>query len=261
MKHCLFIVLLAVAATNAPRRSSLVYPRTPPKGVIVLRDVEYAKAGDKRLLLDLYLPERARGKPMPVIIWVHGGAWAGGSKNGGCPALGMVTNGYAVAAVDYRLTRDKVSWPVFLEDCQTAVRWLRDHAQEYNLDPQRFGAWGSSAGGQLTAMLGLKGDVRAVCDWFGATQYAAKMRGPYSANPVDHVSSNAPPFLIQHGDADVTIPVSDSRELHEALRKAGVESTLEIVPGVGHDFKGADDETVRRLIRQAETFFDNHLKP
>ncbi|MGO8925925.1 MAG: alpha/beta hydrolase fold domain-containing protein [Limisphaerales bacterium] len=171
---------LAQPRTNPPpRRFSL-----PPE-VKALRDLEYGKASGRAMLLDLYLPEKA-DKPSPLIIWIHGGAWMAGSKNEPSPALRFTTDGYAVAQVGYRLSQE-AKFPAQIHDCKAAVRWLRANAAQYNLDPNKFVAWGASAGGHLVALLGtsggvaeLEGDdndlkessrVQAVLDWFGPTDF------------------------------------------------------------------------------------------
>jgi acetyl esterase/lipase len=157
-----------------------------PEGVRTVRDLEYARHDGKPVLLDLYLPKGVEQK-VPLVIWVHGGAWAAGSKEG-CPAVFLVGRGYAVASINYRLTGE-AAFPAQIEDCKAAVRWLRAHAKDYGLDPARFGAWGASAGGHLAALLGTSGGVKslegssgnlkqssrvqAVCDWFGPADLAA----------------------------------------------------------------------------------------
>jgi len=147
----------------------------------VLRDLEYARVGEKRLHLDLYLPEQSES-PRPVVVWVHGGAWSGGDKSS-TQAVGLVRHGYATASISYRLSGEAV-FPAQIHDCKAAIRWLRAHAKEYKLDPDHIGVWGSSAGGHLVALLGTSGNVRelegnvggnleyssrvqAVCDWYG----------------------------------------------------------------------------------------------
>jgi len=152
-----------------------------PAGVKTLRDLAYVEGGAERQKLDLYLPEKAAA-PLPLIIWIHGGGWAAGDK-AGCPAQRMTAQGYAVASLNYRLSGDAI-FPAQIEDCKAAIRWLRVHAKEYNLDANHFGVWGSSAGGHLVAMLGTAGDVKdfdkgghldmssrvqAVCDYYGPT--------------------------------------------------------------------------------------------
>ena len=266
--------------------------RRLPEGVQAHRNVEYARAGEKKLLLDLYVSKEAK-QPLPLVVWVHGGGWSGGDKRR-CPATRLTEHGYAAASVNYRLSRE-ATFPAQIHDCKAAIRWLRANAGKYNLDPKRIGVWGGSAGGHLVALLGTSGGVKeaegdlgnaeqssrvqAVCDWFGPTDLArlagAKaprlgrshpvaglLGGPASekkqlaelANPITHVTSDDPPFLIMHGDRDPLVPVSQSRRLHDALTAAGVESTLHVVKGAGHGFRGAPiDKTVRE-------FFDKHLK-
>src|SRR5215813_7140028 len=95
-----------------------------------LKDIEYARVGNKQLLLDLYLPEGAG--PFPVVVWIHGGSWLSGDKAGG-PAIRQASRGYAVASINYRLSYE-AKFPAQLEDCKAAVRWLRANAATYNLD-------------------------------------------------------------------------------------------------------------------------------
>ena len=150
-----------------------------------MRNLEYGRGSGRAMLLDLYLPEKF-DKPLPLIIWIHGGAWMGGSKDGGSPALQFTTSGYAVAHVGYRLSPE-AKFPAQINDCKAAVRWLRANAIKYNLDATKFIAWGSSAGGHLVALLGTSGDVKelegevndlkessrvqAVIDWFGPADF------------------------------------------------------------------------------------------
>ena len=178
-----------------------------------LRDLEYARIGNDSLELDLYLPE-GEG-PFPLIIWVHGGGWTSGNKslspNG--PQLRQITRGYAVASINYRLSQ-QAKFPAQIEDCKAAVRWLRAHAGEYNLDPGRFAAWGSSAGGHLAALMGTSGGVgalegsggnpghsslvQAVVDWFGPTDLLKMSTDslPFPCNVIDHDSPFSPESLL-----------------------------------------------------------------
>lgn len=161
----------------------------------VLRDLEYVPGGHERQKLDLYLPSETISEPLALIIWVHGGAWMSGSKDY-CPARPLLEQGYAVASINYRLSQHAL-FPAQIQDCKAAVRWLRAHASEYELDPKRFGAWGASAGGHLVALLGTTGDVeefdvgenldqssrvQAVCDFFGPTNFAKMSAFPSEMN-------------------------------------------------------------------------------
>src|SRR5262249_35630047 len=128
----------------------------------------YATVGGRDLLLDLYLPSAGPG-PFPVVVWIHGGAWLTGSRFPAPNAAQLTSLGFAVASVDYRLTSQAGQWgaepvifPAQIHDVKGAVRWLRANAATYNLDPARFGCWGSSAGGHLAALLATSGDVPAL---------------------------------------------------------------------------------------------------
>src|SRR5262245_64969656 len=95
------LVVLLAAASVAPAQP----PRQrPPDGTKVHANLEYVPSGHTRQRLDLYIPEKADG-PLPVIVWIHGGAWMGGSKDAGVMALPLVAKGYAVASVNYRLSQ------------------------------------------------------------------------------------------------------------------------------------------------------------
>ncbi len=261
----------------------------------ILRDIEYVPGGHERQKLDLYLPQTSSEKPLPLLIWIHGGAWLGGNKNN-CPARRFVRQGYAVASINYRLSQHAI-FPAQIEDCKAAIRFLRANAGKYGFDPKRFGVWGSSAGGHLVALLGTAGDVKefdkgrnldvssrvqAVCDYFGPTDFTkmssfrTKMDhdsadspesklvgGPVQqnkdkckrANPITYVTKDDPPFLICHGDKDPLVPLNQSQILYEALKKAGVAVKFHTVKGGGHGFR---DKQVDKMV---EEFFGKHLKP
>lgn len=281
-------VLLALAGAGAGGQERA--------GVRTLKDIAYVPEGHARQKLDLYLPAAEPNAPLPLIVWVHGGAWQAGSKEG-CPAVGFVEKGYAVASINYRLSRHAI-FPAQIQDCQAAIRWLRAHADEYRIDPNRFGVWGGSAGGHLVALLGTAGNVeafdvgshagvssrvQAVCDFFGPTDFAKMssfwttmdhdaadspesrlIGGPVQerpelvrrANPITYVTKDDPPFLIVHGDKDPLVPHNQSEMLYDALKKAGVEVTFYTVRGGGHG--GFKDPQVETLVDQ---FFAKHLRP
>lgn len=135
-----------------------------PDTVDARLDVPYADNTNPRQQLDLYLPKkRSSDKPLPVIVYIHGGAWKGGSKAEGMrPLLPYVAAGdYAGVSVAYRLTNE-AQWPAQIHDCKAAIRWIRGHAKEFNLDPDHIAAWGVSAGGHLVSMLGTSGGVGAL---------------------------------------------------------------------------------------------------
>jgi len=270
------------------------------EGVEIARDVVYAQMGGRELALDLYW-HPAADEPEPLVIWVHGGAWMSGNKTWMPPVLYLLDNGFAMASIDYRLSQEAL-FPAQIEDCKAAIRWLRANAARYNLNPDRIGAWGESAGGHLAALLGTAGGVaawdqqggnreyssrvQAVCDWFGPSDLlqmgatkggfdhnapdapeALLIGGPVQenkeranrANPITYISSATPPFFIMHGDQDDVVPLGQSELLHRALVEAGLDSTLMIIPGMGHRVTKLRKEHRIKLRRSVIDFFERAL--
>lgn len=187
-----------------------------PEGTTVHRDQAYVPSGHERQKLDLYLPKGRTN--LPLIINIHGGAFRAGSKETGVP-LGYLKEGFAIASINYRLSQHAL-FPAQIHDCKTAVRWLRAHAAEYRLDPKRFAAMGSSAGGHLAAMLGTTGDtkgfdvganldqssrVQAVVDYFGPTDFL-QMDAHRLANGMVHDTPDSPESQLIGG------PIQENKE-------------------------------------------------
>jgi acetyl esterase/lipase len=149
--------LCAVTIVTAGHLIAQDRANTVPQGAKVIRDLSYAKVGDVRLSLDLYLPLEGDG-PFPTIVAVHGGGWAAGRREEAA-GIRQAGRGYAVAAISYRLSGVAI-FPAQIEDCKAAVRWLRANARKYNLDTDRMGATGHSAGGHLVSLLGTTGGTR-----------------------------------------------------------------------------------------------------
>jgi acetyl esterase/lipase len=159
-----------------------------PESIQVEKDIPYAGTTNWRQSLDLLLPKaKAGGKPLPIIVAIHGGAFMMGDKSAALGDIaGLVASGdYAGASINYRLSGEAI-WPAQIQDCKAAIRWIRANAAKYNIDPNRIGAIGSSAGGHLVAMLGVTGSVaefdtpansgvssrvQAVADYYGPTDF------------------------------------------------------------------------------------------
>ncbi len=266
------------------------------EAVDALLGVPYAGTDNPRQKLDLYFPKARKGdNPLPVVVFIHGGAWRAGDKRGGYRTLApLVESGnYVGVSVAYRLS-DEAIWPAQLHDCKAAIRWLRANAKRYHLDPNKIGVTGTSAGGHLAAMLGTSGDVpdldgklgnhlqessrvQCVADQFGPTELLA-MGGSHNnpnspesklvggaiqemqqvarqASATTHVSQGDPPTLLIHGTNDRVVPFSQSELLHDALQKVGVETHLVPVEGAGHG--GFPPQELAKRLRQ---FFDKHLR-
>lgn len=189
-----------------------------PEGTLISKDIVYETVNGRDLPLDLYRPANMT-KPLPLIIWIHGGGWKGGSKNSINRCAGMLERGYAIASVEYRLSGEAI-FPAAVEDCKAAVSFLRLNAEKFGLDPDRFGAWGSSAGGHLVAMLGVTSDdstfdthpvtkkassnVHAVCNWFGPTDFLRMNDFP---GRIDHDAVDSPESLF------IGAPIQENQDL------------------------------------------------
>lgn len=125
-------------------------------------NVPYAGSDNPKQTLNLFLPKKPNGdKPLPIVVHIHGGGWSGGDKatyTARCAAL-AATGDYAAASVGYRLSGE-VKWPAQIHDCKAAIRWLHAHSEELNIDPERIGVTGGSAGGHLVTLLGVTGERR-----------------------------------------------------------------------------------------------------
>lgn len=271
-------------------------PRPGPRGqdiVPSLADVTYCTMDGVELKMDFYYPE-ASASPLPVVMYVHGGGWSKGDKSEGAgsteiPAL--VEAGFLVVAVNYRLAPEH-PFPAMIEDVKCAVRFLRAHADEYRLDPNRIGVWGGSAGGHLVNLLGTtdasagfdvgeyleySSRVQAVVDMFGPADLTVPFEGGYDsaprvfngfdpalASPITYVTSDDPPFLILHGDSDKLVPIEQSRSLLAALQAVGVPAELIVVTNAGHSFKPLEGMTISpsrmEIARLVVAFFETQFK-
>jgi acetyl esterase/lipase len=203
-------------------------------------DIAYATISEAQKM-DIYLPDEGDG-PFPVILSIHGGAFLAGDKGDGqvTPMLEGLKRGYAVVSINYRLSGEAI-WPAQINDCKAAIRWIRANADKYKLNPDKIAAWGGSAGGHLSAMVGTSGDVKAledfsqgnpdqssrvqaVVDWFGPTDFL-KMDEHLTAsgvkNPQKHSTPDSPeskligknledaPELVKEANPETYVTVDD----------------------------------------------------
>lgn len=174
-------------------------------------DVVYATVGGRDLSIDLYIPEDKPG-PYPVVFWIHGGGWSGGTNETPAFVRPLGAMGVAVASVEYRLTSqaalfggEPVIWPAQIHDVKAAVRFVRTNAEMYSFDPDRFASWGTSAGGHLSAVLGLTSGNAflegSVGDFVGASsaiRVAVDYFGPADLMRMDLDVTDPPGSGIEH---------------------------------------------------------------
>jgi acetyl esterase/lipase len=244
------------------------------------------------LRLDIYAPATRGKKTGPAVVLIHGGGWTSFDK-GTMRGMGdfLARAGFVAFSVDYRLFHDGQNrWPAQLDDVQRAVRWVRANAAAYDVDPERIGAFGHSAGGQLAALLGMENTrdnsdpalasyssrVEAVVDVSGPSDFttnrdpdgdafltnflgADSSKDPAvwrQASPVFQVEKTDAPFLIVHGTQDQNVPIGQAQELVDKLRAAEVPVTFVKVDDV-HTFR--TPEARRELAMDTLAFFRRYL--
>lgn len=207
----------------------------------------------ERLKLDVYAPRAAAEAPRPVILFLYGGSWNSGRRQGYAFAgRALAAQGFVVIVPDYRLVPE-VAYPEFLRDGAAAVRWTRRNAARFGGDGERIVLVGHSAGAYNAAMLALdpgltgpdRSAVRGLVGLAGPYDFlpldddatiAAFGRWPNLAEtqPVTHAARGAPPALLLHGDADTRVMPRHSRALAARLAEAGAEVRVKFYPGLGH---------------------------
>jgi len=239
--------------------------QSPPAA---LTGIQFADPDGQPLLLDVYEP--AGTTPFPAVILVHGGGWQWGDRsNMATVAQYLAENGFVAFTIDYRLAnthRTYNPYPAAVEDVKTAIRWVRSHAGDYQVDPKRVGLLGSSAGAHLVSLVGMEGAgpldrgarVRAVVSWSGPQDMAELYRdGPQNAksaveaftdchggvdacadilrevSPVTYVDASDPPLFFANGTNEL-VPLPQATEMDQALTSAGVEHQFVEVPGSLH---------------------------
>ena len=239
------------------------------------------------LHMDLIVPKQRMGhKPCPVIVWICGGAYMVVDHSVWMPEMARFARaGYVVASIEYRTTNE-AQFPAQLIDVKSAIRYLRAHAQQYCIDPDRIFVMGESAGGTMACLLGTTGNmteydqgdhldvssrVQGVVDFYGLTDMDpnARITGgavPYwtmdaflgtenapqnarIASAVNHIGPDTPPMMILHGSEDPVVPLSQSQRLYEVLQENGVKSEFLILEGASHgDDRFYQDEMVDRIL-------------
>lgn len=263
-------------------------------------NLAYCTMNGEQVRMDVYIPDASKARPLPVAVHVHGGGWTSGSKSSGSRFAEMrpllLQRGYLVASLDYRLAPAN-KYPAQIQDVKCAIRHLRARASRYGLDPDRIGAWGGSAGGQLVSLLGTAGEsagfddvgnfqqesseVQAVVAISAITDFThpEELNDDYSrafrtwpdpespemieASPVTHISADDAPFFLIVGEDDDLVLPAQSERMHALLQGAGVSSMLLTVLNADHDLlptDGPTDPSSAVISSRMADFFDDHLR-
>jgi acetyl esterase/lipase len=265
-----------------------------PDNVTFETGIEFANPDDQHLKLDMARPKSSDG-PFPAIVCIHGGGFRAGSRQTyDALCIRLAQEGYVAVTVSYRLA-PKYQFPAAVHDVKEAVRWLRGNAKKYNVDPNRIGVMGGSAGGHLAQFLAVTQDVKAfegpgahqgqssrvqcVVNYYGSSDFtksygksvdAAQVLPLFLggdlkqerhkhivASPLYWVTPRAAPTLCIHGTKDTYVAHEQAVWLVDRLKAADVEAELLTMEGAGHGFRGADAEKAEKALL---AFFTKHLK-
>lgn len=260
----------------------------------------YVTVAGRTLTMDMFAP-RESVSPTPAVVLIHGGFWLAGSRTDLQDwAADLANHGCLAATIDYRLLPDGGVYPAPVADVLAAIRYLRDHAGELNIDSQRIAVFGVSAGAHLALLAGLAEDasifdpawpsntsagVRAVVEIYGPTDFTADPAGaqPWQllliawllggpgaaapqrlaeASPINHVRADGPPVFMLHGTADPIVPIEQARAMRDALMNAGEAYEYFEIPDAGH-FWGSYwwSEPAQRHRDDILRFLAEHLGP
>lgn len=246
--------------------------------------IVYSKVADRELLLDAWVPKK--DGTHPAVLVVHGGAWRSGDrKQLRGYANSLAKRGFACFAIDYRLApNDK--FPAQIDDCREAVKWIRAHAAEYKVNPDKLGAIGYSAGGHLVCLLATTGeapsdkngqiDTRIQCVAAGGAptdfrtaedngRWARYWMGGdlttvpekfHDASATAFVDKGDPPIFFFNGTADELVPIAWSMSCHDALKANGVKTEMHKIEGAGHLLAAMNPEA----LDKAYTFLQQELQ-
>ena len=172
-----------------PVENRIPYIPRIPANLDYHTDIVYGHTSTSDLKLDVMTLKNYSGQTRPAIVYIHGGGWSAGSKNGiGSAFTKLAQLGYFCVSIDYRLSGEAV-FPAQIDDCKTAIRWVRAHAKQYKVDTTHIGVYGGSAGGHLASLMGTSGDIKSLegkGDWQG---YSTKVQAVVDLfGPVDLVS-------------------------------------------------------------------------
>ena len=274
-------------------------PAAPSLPVRVRRHVPFGRAGGRTLRLDIHAPDvpPSPDDRRPALVQVHGGGWVLGFKErqGQLLLRRMASRGWVCFNVDYRLS-PMATFPDHLVDVKRAIAWIREHAEEFGVDPRFVAVTGGSAGGHLSTLAALTANdpryqpgfeeadtsVAAAVPFYGVYDFTnrngtwpaetvPRFLAPFvmkcdpeeaperwaAASPLDQVHPGAPPFLVVHGDLDVLAPVEDARDFVARLRAVSAEPVYYLeLHGAQHAFETFSSLRANAVVEAAARFLE-----
>lgn len=281
-----FLIIHGQINAQQPTRIS----KSIPEAVEVIKDIQYVKYKDRKLLLDIYRPTIWGEGQLRTILVIRGGGWANGDKEAyGYIATALALRGFAAVCIEYR-TSDEAIFPAAVLDSKLAIKWIKHNANKYNFNHSGIGAIGGSAGGHLAALVGVSSKAnllnptevtndftiqavvglsthtdfrelsenKAIIKWLGKP-YPANEELWESASPISYIDKDSPPMLLIHSSSDNLVPYEQSLLAIEKLGKVGVYSELVLIPNAPHNFYNFE-EWFGFTMDKTASFFKEQLK-
>lgn len=263
------------------------------ENITVLEAVEYGKGGKETLLMDCFYSPESK-KPMPAIIWIHGGGFTEEKftrlARPESSFVALAKRGYFIASIDYRLAQID-PFPAQIEDCKCAVRFLRANCDKFGIDGEKIGVWGESCGGQVSGLMavqegieGFEGNggwnnvsskIAAAVSWYGGfdiMSFKPMQQDPrfiimyggtveekrdlvIKASPITYVGKKLCPILAMCSNTDHRVPDTQSLNFCQKARENGNDANFLMVPNQGHGYFEGEE-----YYEQVYQFFDKHLK-
>jgi acetyl esterase/lipase len=278
MKKLLIALCLYTSLPVYPQDQRKIFVDSLLQGVEIKKDIQYNTTG-RPLLLDIYYPRKTTDIKLPCVVWIHGGALIDTSiqKDYDLVRWGIartVKNGYISVSIDYRLITES-PLPTAIQDCETAIRFLKSQARQYRIDTTRIAVVGESAGGYLAGFCSFACNTNAFStqEWnqasnkiaCGVLWYPAINHTPY--NMIDYISPDGIPVISIHGNKDGLVPIDQSYQIERKCKEKGIDFQLYMIKDAQHGFFDENwtfNRMNRKYMEQAIEitidFLNKHLK-
>jgi acetyl esterase/lipase len=269
-------IFLAIGAKSQDQRQHLVDSLI--NKLTVKKDIQYNQSG-RPLLLDIYYPPNYNQEKLPCVVWIHGGGLTNPKLTKDYDivrwgAASSALNGFIAVSIDYRLVTE-TPLPAAIEDCSTAIRFLKANAKKYHLNPDKIGIVGESSGGYLSAFMTYSGDTKTFTtnDWkdysnrvaCGVIWYGYTKHPNTQYDVLDYISANDPPSLLIHGQEDKIVPLEESYIIKKGCEDKKLDVSLSVIKNADHGFfdvNGKFEDYKKHMeeaLKLTLDFFKKHL--
>jgi acetyl esterase/lipase len=269
-------IFLVTQANSQDQRKNLVDSLITK--LTVKMDIQYNRSG-RPLLLDIYYPPNYHQEKLPCVVWIHGGGLTNPKLTKDYDivrwgAASAALNGFIAVSIDYRLVTE-APLPAAIEDCSTAIRFLKANADKYHIKADKIGVVGESSGGYLSAFMTFSGDTKTFTtnDWkefsnqvnCGVIWYGYTKHPNTNYDVLDYISKNDPPALLIHGQEDKIVPLEESYKIEKSCKEKKLDVSLSVIKNADHGFfdvNGKFEDYKKHMeeaLQETNAFFGKHL--